>query len=173
MKKFIAIILSVMLICSLSVTAFAQTTTGEDVSKDVKAKYVDGVATPEVCSVDVSWGAMEFTYSESGTKTWNPQTHEYTYNTTAGWSANGNTVSVTNHSNKAVTASLKFEALPEYSEKIRGLFDKAELLLASAENTDVENAPKDTATLSLEGTVGNELTEFTKVGSITVALNNE
>ncbi len=172
MKKIFAIIMAGLIMCAASVTAFAETTNGEDVSKDVKAKYVDGVVTPEVCSVDIAWGAMEFTYSESGTKTWNPQTHEYIYNTTSGWSVNGNTVSVTNHSNKAVKASLKFDALSEYSDKISGTFDKSEMLLESAESCTVENAPNASAALSLNGTVDSSLAEFTKVGSITVTLDN-
>ena len=85
MKKYVIFLLAGIIMSSVSITAFAQTSTGEDVGTDVKAKFVDGVETPEVCSVDVSWGSMEFTYSESGKKTWNPETHEYAYNTTSGF----------------------------------------------------------------------------------------
>lgn len=173
MKKFFAIILSSLLIASASVTAFAQTTSGEDTSTDVKAKYVSGVVTPEVCSVDVSWGAMEFTYSESGTKDWNPQTHKYTYNTTSGWSANGNTVSVTNHSNKAVKADVKFVALPEYSDKVSGNFDKDTFTLESAVGSDLNNAPSYTVRLNLSGSVDSGMSDFTKIGAVTVTLGDK
>lgn len=172
MKKIFSVIFAGLVMASLSVTAFAQTTTGDDVSKDVKAKYVDGVVTPEVCSVDVSWGAMEFTYSESGTKTWNPETHEYAYNTTSGWSANGNNVTVTNHSNKDIDVNVSFNALPEYAEKISGKFDKSSFTLKNAVDSKVDNAPKDTVSLNLSGTIEKTLTDFTKVGSITVTLDN-
>lgn len=172
MKRILSVIFAGLVMASFSVTAFAQTTTGDDVSKDVKAKYVDGVVTPEVCSVDVSWGAMEFTYSESGTKTWNPETHEYAYNTTSGWSANGNNVTVTNHSNKDIDVNVSFNALPEYAEKISGEFDKSSFTLKNAVDSKVDNAPKDTVSLNLSGTIDKTLTDFTKVGSITVMLDN-
>lgn len=170
MKRIFSIIFVALVMSSVSVTAFAQTTDGEDVSKDVKAKYVDGIVAPEVCSVDVSWGAMEFTYSETGTKNWNPETHEYTYNTSSGWSANGNNVTVTNHSNKSIVAEIKFVSVPNYSDNIQGAFDKNVLSLNSAEGLTVADAPKDTAVLTISGKLNTEITDFTKVGTVTVSL---
>ena len=172
MKKYVIFLLAGIIMSSVSITAFAQTSTGEDVGTDVKAKFVDGVETPEVCSVDVSWGSMEFTYSESGKKTWNPETHEYAYNTTSGWSANGNNVTVTNHSNKDIDVNVSFNALPEYAETISGEFDKSSFTLKNAVDSKVDNAPKDTVSLNLSGTIDKTLTDFTKVGSITVMLDN-
>lgn len=63
---------------SLSVTALAANndgTNGTDI--DVNAKYVDSVAAATTISVDVTWEAMEFTYTVSGTKTWDAAKHEY------------------------------------------------------------------------------------------------
>jgi len=50
----------------------------------------------DLISLDVTWGAMEFTYSEG---VWNPETHQYDG---AGWTpdeANGNRIAVTNSGN--------------------------------------------------------------------------
>lgn len=49
---------------------------------------------------------MEFTYNMSGTKTWNAKTHEYDIDTKCEWSAKGNDISVTNHSNAAIDVDL-------------------------------------------------------------------
>lgn len=172
MKKYVIFLLAGIIMSSVSITAFAQTSTGEDVGTDVKAKFVDGVETPEVCSVDVSWGSMEFTYSESGKKTWNPNTHEYIYDTESGWSENGNVITVTNHSNRDVNVNFSFNAIPDYDNKIRGVFDKTSFVLKNAEGTKVNDAPKNTATLKLSGVIDKEINEYTKVGSVTITLNN-
>ncbi len=68
---------------SLSVTALAANndgTNGTDI--DVNAKYVDSVAAATTISVDVTWEAMEFTYTVSGTKTWDAAKHEYVISAT-------------------------------------------------------------------------------------------
>lgn len=58
--------------------------------------------TIDIVSVDITWGAMEFTYSEG---TWNPETHSYEG---GGWSPNqtgGNQITVTNTGNVDVNVS--------------------------------------------------------------------
>ena len=89
MKKFVSILLALVLILAMSTTAFAATIESSPGSQDidVNAKYVDGVSAPTKCSVDVSWGSMEFTYTVSGTKTWDPETHTYTASTQPTWMA--------------------------------------------------------------------------------------
>lgn len=39
-------------------------------------------------------------------------------------------------------------------------------------DSKVDNAPKDTVSLNLSGTIDKTLSDFTKVGSITVMLDN-
>lgn len=70
MKKTISVLLALVLILAMSTTAFAATIESSPGSQDidVNAKYVDGVSAPTKYSVDVSWGAMEFTYTVSGTR---------------------------------------------------------------------------------------------------------
>lgn len=173
MKKILSLILALALVMSLSVTAFAATNDGtQNTSIDVNAIYTDSINTPEVISVGVEWGAMEFTYSVSGTKTWDATKHEYTTNSNAAWTASGNEVTVTNHSNIAVKAELSFAADAAYNT-VTGSFDKAELLLDSGDGLTYENADKDTAALTLAGTLANTVTTSTKVGTITVKITKQ
>ena len=176
MKKMLSLILALVLLLSLAVPAFAetndgnkQTNIGGNTNIDVKAKYNSSSATSEKISVDIAWGAMEFTYNVGGTKEWNAATHQYVDNTTKNWTATGNTVTVTNHSNVAVNATLSFAKEANYST-VNGSFDKPTLNLATAVDTAVADAPKDTATLTLDGTLGDTVTTLTKIGTITVAI---
>ena len=175
MKKMLSLILALALVMSLSVTAFADETnngTG-DTSIDVNAVYSDGVATSDVISVNVEWGAMSFTYSVNGTKTWDASTHQYITDSEAEWTASGNTVTLTNHSNVAIKAELKFTPETAYNT-VSGSFDNASLSLPSA----VDKATDDetlvgTAKLTLAGTLDSSVTTSTKVGTITVAISKQ
>ena len=72
MKKLTAFGLSAAMMMSMSSMVFAEETTmgTGDQEIDVHAKYEDNTSSSAVYSVDVSWGAMEFTYTEDGTLTW-------------------------------------------------------------------------------------------------------
>ena len=108
---------------------------------------------------------MNFTYNDGS---WNPDKHEYDAN----WTASGNTVTVTNHSNTEINAKLSYQAAENYGG-INGTFTGTDgnnaLALASAVNTTYENAPSATATLNLSGTLDKAAANAT-VGTITVAL---
>ena len=169
MKKVMSLTLALALILSLAIPAFAATNEGGNTNIDVKAQYNGGATTPDKINVNVAWGAMEFTYNVGGTQDWDAANHKYVNNVTQNWTATGNTVTVTNHSNVAVTANLTFAAGADYSS-ITGKFDKATLELATAVGTEVAKAPADTATLTLEGTLAETVTTMTQVGTITVAI---
>lgn len=191
MKKFYAGLLTVAMLTAMSATAVGATTldgqgapnpaTGKgegSYTLSVDAKYSDGIETPDVVSVDVEWGAMEFTYAVGGTKNWNAQTHSYTIsNSTAGWSANGNGVKVTNHSNVAVNATFTYAA--ENNNTMTGSFaydnnkavdNSGAIKLNQGLVNQKDNADHVTATLTLSGTPADTMTEFTKVGTITVGI---
>ena len=173
MKKILSLALVLVMMMSLSVTAFAATNTGGDTTIDVKAVYSSGATTPDVVSVDISWGVMEFTYSVGGTHTWDPVNHEYKDNTSATWTPKGNTVTVTNHSNVAIKAELSFAAESAYTGITGSFGEDATLLLASAVGTHKDAAPTDAAALTLSGTLASTVTEATKIGTITVKISEQ
>lgn len=175
MKQIFTLALTFLLIFSLvTVTAFAADATiteaGKSATKAVKASYRSGAGGSTVYSVDITWGSMEFTYSEGPSPTWDPETHTSGQGGTGGWSHNGNTITVTNHSNAAVTANLAYASETGFTE-ISGNFNKSTMDLATAVNTTFENAPKDTAALTLTGALGSNVTRSTQIGTITVTIN--
>ena len=166
MKKIFALILTFALaLTAASVPAFAADTIGKGGSavKDVKATYSAGDSAAIVYSVDITWGEMSFTYNDGA---WDPDTHKYD----ARWSPKGNTVTVTNHSNTAVTAKLSYTAADNYTD-IAGKFEKGELNLATAVGTDISNAPHDSDTLTVSGALSSETLADTVIGTVTVTLN--
>ena len=173
MKKFVFILLTLALVLVMSTTAFAETIENNPGSQDidVSAKYVDSVSAPTKYSVDVTWGAMEFTYTVSGTKTWDPETHTYTASTQPTWTASGNTITVTNHSNTDITASFAFSALTAYNT-VTGSFSSTSLMLPTAEGKAVNDAVLTGKTsLTLGGTLASDITVFTNVGTVIVTIS--
>ena len=76
----------------------------------VTATYQMGAAAPTTYSVSITWGSMEFTYTEPQ-KVWNPETHTEENGEGSGTftCADGaNQITVVNHSNANVTARFSF-----------------------------------------------------------------
>lgn len=172
MKKLFAGILALALMMGMgTLPAMAESAGLGDKTIDVKAQYNDEITSPKVYSLDITWGAMEFTYNKAGSNVWNPNTHEYEMKTTDSWTAAGNSVTVTNHSNDVVGAFFSYASDPAYSG-VTGRFDEDFIELQSAVDTTVANAPSGTAALTLSGSLP-EGTTLTRVGTITVGLMNE
>ena len=156
MKKALSIILALVMALSLSVTAFAATndgTSGTDIT--VNGTYVPGTTGAEQISVDIVWDAMDFTYTGASQGTWNPATHAYDGATAGGWSDNTPGITVKNHSNVAVKATLGFKAdvagvVGTFTETSGTANDKV-LELATAEGTEVSAAPTATANFGISG----------------------
>ena len=176
MKQIFTLSLTFLRIFSLvTVTAFAADVTiteaDKSATKAVKASYHSGAGGGTVYSVDITWGNMAFTYSDGSGSTWDPMTHTSKAGGTGGWSHNGNTVTVTNHSNTEVTATLAY-ASTEGFKGISGSFgNKSTMNLATAVGTAVSEAPKDTAALTLDGTLDSSVKAPTQIGTITVTIN--
>lgn len=172
-RRLVMVTVFVLLLAALPMAAFAEgnTLTGADQSYnvDVRAKYEDGTSTPDVYSIDVVWGAMQFTYSSSGTREWDPTTHQYTGSITGTWTAAGNTVTVTNHSNKAVGVRFSYEKATGF-DGINGAFSVASDTLAAGVVGKAAEADSVRTALTLSGTLADTVTEFTSVGSVTVSL---
>ena len=180
MKKIFALILAVMMIATMSVTAFAAELDADkvtgDKSKDVTAYYVAGQSTGPVYMVDIAWGSMEFTYTAASEGTWNPESHTYDGVTAAGWTyaENANKVTVTNHSNAAVSVAITESNL---AEGVAFDWDKDNFTLASADNGQGENGAgkpvSDSAELTVSGDLAKpENNEKVTIGTITVTITN-
>ena len=176
MKKTLAIILAIVMVCSLSI-AFADPTTVTSVTEsntataDVKAQVTITEAAT-VYSVDVSFDAFTFTYAiDNGT--WDPEKHS-TVGGTEGWvtenDANKDSLTVTNHSNAGITAGVVFDA---GQSGVTLTFDDSSEGLATAVGTEFASAPAVTFTGTVGGTPADKTaTNGTArtVGTITVTI---
>ena len=137
----------------------------------VTGVYQAGTAADEKISVDIVWEAMDFTYTAPSQGTWNPATHAYEGGTEGGWSDNNPAITVKNHSNVAVNATLGFA--PDVTGVV-GTFTETSgtandniLELATAEGTEVANAPTATATFGISGAA---IDANKTLGTITVSI---
>lgn len=176
MKKVITSILAVSMLGAMSVTAFAATDnttleggTSGGKTHDVEVKYDDST-NKTIYSVDIVWGDMQFDYSAG---TWNPTTHSYSSDATAGFTAaaeGGDKVTITNHTNKAVTATVAYTSEASYTA-ISGTVTPADATpIATAVGTETSAAPKQEFTLALGGAPADQLASYTKVGTLNITL---
>lgn len=66
---------------------------------------------PEFITVNITWGALEYTYTDGNEGTWNPKTHSFENATEAGWAPNaegGDKIIVTSESNVAVKVDFDY-----------------------------------------------------------------
>lgn len=140
---------------------------GQSKSIDVVAKYVDDSTTPNVYSVDISWESMTFVYKEAGVKTWDPGTHTFVNNITAGWVDDTSVVTVINHSNVDVDVSLAY--VPSGDNGVEGALDPTSKTLTAGAINKPESAAFLKSTLTISGTPSSTVTPGgIKVGSINV-----
>lgn len=151
-EKILSVFIAILLTLCLGTTVFAEEVdeAGGSASTDVKATYASGGSADIVYSVDVSWGSMEFTYNDASPGTWNPETHAYDGAGEASWTcdADANKITVTNHSNTAIKATLSFAKKAGF-EGIDGSFSKSIINLATAVGTLQADAPTDSSLLTL------------------------
>lgn len=174
-KKLTAVAMTGMMVLGMgtSVCAASPITQidGTD-TNDVRATYVAHTTAQTVYSVDIEWGNMQYTYTIDSEGTWDPETHSFTNASEGKWtcSEGANKVKVTNHSNAAVKAAFSYAPEEDYNT-VTGNFNKETADLPTAEGTKVSEAPKDTATLSLDGALKKNVPTATKIGTATVTLN--
>ena len=149
-------------------------TTDTDVREiTVTGVYQAGTTAGEKISVDIVWDAMDFTYTAPSQGTWNPATHTYEGATEGGWSDNTPAITVKNHSNVALNATLGFTAdvagvIGTFTEA-SGTANDNILELATAVDTEVSNAPTATANFGISGAA---IDADKTLGTITVTIKN-
>lgn len=174
MKKLIALVLALTLV--LSATAFAATLDNDTktTTKDVTAKYVAGKKAETVYSVGITWEDLSFTYHGLTEGTWDADTHKYTGTITEGWDESKGTITVTNHSNTAITVTPSYKASDDYeavSMKFDGLTeDKLIVENADAGVGKTGAAKTGTITVTPYGELPEGTAENTVIGTITVTI---
>ena len=150
MKKILAIALSLVMLCSLSVAFAADTLTAAgNKSSDITLTYTAQTASTKVISVDIAWDDVAVAYNGGAQGTWTAD-HTYTGSTAASWTDDKATVTVTNHSNIAVSAKAEYT---KTDEAITGtIAGEATRNLDAGVVNQKDNADKETFELTLSGT---------------------
>lgn len=177
MKKLYSLLLAIMMIATIALPVFAEESVdanggSANVNVNGVVQYT-GSSETQTISVDVAWEDMTFTYVEGVHFGWNPENHEYAGAYEGYWENDRADITVTNHSNTEVNATLFFEsgvdtvsgAFTEGS----GTMDDGVLELASAVDTEVEEAPTATATFNISGSIS---VSADVVGEITVLIES-
>ena len=166
MKKIFTIMLAMALVMSMSMTAFASDLGG---SKDVTAKYEQNESEQPIYNVDLNWGELSFTYTETVEKVWNPDTHTYSTTTTGSWDKTETTITVTNHSNVEVAVSMS--VTPVSGTGVDVTLTGGNATLAAGKENDVNVAESVTGTVKISGNPTGTVPEAgIKVASITVTI---
>lgn len=150
---------------TLPLTAKFQTTESRvTLNDEIKISYVPAgeQPDPDVVSVDIEWGGMDYAYTEG---TWNTDTHSYD---NSGWDDGGSGyVKVTNSGNVDTTAEFVFES------------DREEISGSFTDGANTVSAPLDIAAgqswiayLHLSGEPADDLNN-TKIGTVTVKIGGE
>ena len=184
MKKFLAIMLAVVMTCTLVIGVAASTTPDEENENHKVQAKVETVATGTVYSVDIAWGSLVFTYKDDTLGTWNPSTHDYDNKGTDGWKINETTVAqtveatvtITNHSNSAVDVKTTYadaEGNDNVTVTVAGASVTAITELPSAEGkaTDAQDL-QTTFTVSVTGRPDSNVgTTAVDLGTISVTVD--
>ena len=177
MKKLLTLVLAIAMIATMSVTAFAADVTqdGGSATIDVTGTFEAAQGAGDKISVDISWDAMEFTYTEGAKGEWLPGEHKYADNAAGSWSADTATITVKNHSNVAVTATLAFAPSVEgvigtFTESSGTENDNVLALASAAEGEALGNFDKAPTAAAKFGISGAGITQDTNLGTITVSI---
>lgn len=156
-------------------------------SADIKGTYVAGTESAKVFNADITWGCMEFTFTDASNGTWNPATVSYEGGTPAAWSctANANKITVSNRSNVPIIAGLSFTADASHSDVTAKFCTDAALTQDVTELDLYEASAYDTTSGTVSagvrtssaylGITGGALTggSNVKVGSVTVTISEQ
>jgi len=162
MKRVLTFVLVMVMSLAISLSASAATVNTENGtdSAAVKATYVPS---PDVYSVEITWGALTYTY----TQTWHTDTRTNTYAWASTQAGVADKITLANSSNVAVEAVLTWNE--DASIKgVEGAFLNDKLTMDAPEE-GAEATTADT-TLTLSGTPTTTNLNNTTVGTITIKI---
>lgn len=170
MKKLFAFFLAVFMIASMSVTVFADATIGahdEFATITVGGDFQPTGAIYKTISVDIEWDDMTFAYIKTSSGEWDPGSHEYVGGVEGAWSEETRAITVTNHSDTEITATLSFETTAQVEGAFTSTGEMSSVLeLDSAVGAEVAPSVSDEF-----GIVdGDPLAEDGSLGTITVTI---
>lgn len=175
MKKKMVGLLVIGMTLSMGIISSASNTQANNTA-DVKAKFNSSVR-EEVQSVDITWGSMQFDYNEQE-KEWDTQTHQWKSvdQTEAVWvlaADETNFINITNHSSKAVAATLGYKSDSGYQDVV-GTFTYNGSPLTAAITMEMPEENRDAKTYGVvfmpSGTLTGAVEDYTKIGTITISL---
>ncbi len=172
MKKVFPLVLVLVLLLTVSATAFASDIADAETlgSQDVLASYEAGAQDKTVVSVDISWNQLSFTYKGASEQIWDAANHQYTEDAAqAGWVASDATITVTNHSNSILQAAISYVPESVYSG-IFMCFTADAPYVGSAYTSDTEAGTACSVTVKVipDGELPDDTADKTKIGVITV-----
>lgn len=178
-KKILTGLLTLTMLMTTGITTFAaeggslaNAGTGEK-TIDVTASYqpLDSNG-GDVYSVDIVWENMNFKYTDSGEKVWNPETHTYSNATEGRWDKTQANITVTNHSNVAVNIVIAYTPTSTANTGITGTITKASATLRAGELEKPDEADSMTTTLKISGRPNDSVTkDGVKIGTITIQIS--
>lgn len=172
MKKFLALALALVMICALSVTCFAATGITElpynSGAQNVTVSYTGGVTAPATYVIDVTWDELSFTYNRSAIE-WDATNHVEVEadSSQTGWVGATADITIVNHSNRAVYATVSYVAGTASGTASFALSNNAaESELAAAAGS---NVAQKVVTLTASGVPATDADD-TVVGTLTITV---
>lgn len=148
MKKIWTMFLVMLLICSMATPAFALGNGGSE-AKDITIKVVNGLTTPDVYYVVVSWESLAFQYDLGGGENqWDAENHSYSMvgRNSEKWVDNTSNITVTNHSNVAVNISTLIDSNSKKElNNVTATLDKTSATIEEADQAAYMGMNKDKA----------------------------
>lgn len=146
-----------LLIMLLTVCPFLMGSSLEDKDMTITVGEVEVLA----YNVEVTWDAMEFTYTETINYKWDNNNHTYEKsNSTYKWKTTSNNVKIDNKSKMPINVELKYIG---EKDNINGTFDKEKETIKSNEFL--------ISKLSLDGTLSSNNTSYVKIGKINLLIS--
>ena len=161
MKKFLALVIVVAMTLTLAVNVFAETSATKESLGQQEAEVnvtVTGTSIPtNVYYVVVDWSDVDFTYNLTASSGWGNinNKHDYSSDGTSSWVKSTGNVTVTNHSNAAISvkAALTLVENTGVTVEIEENADTvAKSVAAAVEGTEWDSAASATYAITASGT---------------------